>query len=138
MGRIAVDRDGRTHSGPRREQQQGRPGDRNAQGVTREQGTSGLGWGTELLQERKGKEIRPERCVETGYREMGKRLARESGPSDLAVESGHNPTLVLSSPHGMWDIYHLEVPLRDKSHHSPEGQCLMVTRGEAPRTSCVG
>lgn len=44
VGKIAVDRDGRTHSGPSREEQQGRPGDRNAQGVTRERGALGLGW----------------------------------------------------------------------------------------------
>lgn len=39
-----MDRGGRTRSGPRRAQQQEKPGDRNAQGVTREQGASGLGW----------------------------------------------------------------------------------------------
>lgn len=102
VGRIAVARDGRTHSGPRREQQQGRPADRNAQGVTREQGTSGLGWGTEPVQERKGKEIRPERCVETGYREMGKRLARESGPSDLGsgIWAQPHPSVIITP----WDV----------------------------------
>lgn len=78
-----MDRGGRTRSGPRRAQQQEKPGDRNAQGVTREQGASGLGWGPESVQARKGKEIRPERCVGTGCREMGKRQERESGPSDL-------------------------------------------------------
>lgn len=81
-GENTVDRDGRTCSGPRREQQQARAGDRNARGVTGDQGAAGLGRGTELVQGRKGKEIRLERSV---GREMGKRRASEPGPSDLGT-----------------------------------------------------
>lgn len=80
VGRTPVDRGGRTHSGLRKEQQRERPGHRNARGVTREQGAAGLGWAGAPSRVggkgKKGKEIRLERSVGTGGREMGKRQAR--------------------------------------------------------------
>lgn len=82
VGRITVGREGRTRSEPRRGKQQERPGDRNVEGVTGNR--EHLGWAEHQNRPavgKKRKEIKRERSIGTGCREMENWQARESGPS---------------------------------------------------------
>lgn len=106
-------------------------------GVTREQpGSAGM---QRLVHGRKGKEIKLERFVGTDFREMGKREAKDPDPVIWARGPGpEQGTAPPSCYHPLWSVHPLEVPLRDKSNHSPEGQCLIVARRAASGATCMG
>lgn len=138
---MAVDRDGRTCSGPRKGQQGQRGLETGTRGCGKGTGSSWtrLGWAQNSLQESKWKAIRLGSSAGTDWGEMQKRQAKEFGPSDLGTGIWARSEQVITLPSCLpQGVRLLEVPLREESSHSPEGQCLVMARRAASRASCVG
>lgn len=118
-----MDRGGRTHSGLRKEQQRERPGDRNARGVTGEQGAAGLGWGTESSRwkEEEGEGDKTGKVCWNRRQRNGKEASKGSpDPVIWAADSGRGPDkprVIIT----LWDVHHLEGASEGQEQSQPRG-----------------